>query len=138
MTVSNINWTSGYMRFPIPRPGVQFAPVAGLYQSSLSAALSSTLSDSEIYYTIDGSEPVDTGSLLYTDPILVEKSTLIRARAYNASVHGLEGSSLYRIGNAPQPVTSLSGLFAEYFQGPDFSGSSTRRIEPQILSLIHI
>ena len=129
MTASNISWTSGYMRFPIDRPGVAFTPAPGLYPGGVNVSLASGLSNSSIYYTLDGSAPVKPASSLYDGPIALTASTLVRARPYNDVVHGFEGSALYLVGNASEPVTPASGLAATYFKERDFGGSSTRRMD---------
>lgn len=59
----------------------------GLYDRPVSVSLSAS-NNASIYYTLDGSEP-DRSSLLYTEPIEIEKTTTLRACAVS---DGLEAS----------------------------------------------
>lgn len=58
----------------------QFSPSDGLYSSSQAVSMVSSTVGTDIYYTIDGSEP-DNTDLLYTGPIMVSSTTIIRAAA---------------------------------------------------------
>jgi hypothetical protein len=57
-----------------------FNPVAGTYTSAQSVTISCAMSGAIIRYTTDGSIPTST-SLEYTGPIIVNKTTMIRAYA---------------------------------------------------------
>lgn len=59
----------------------QFTPEAGFYASPPWVTLSSETSPSIIRYTLDGAEPTES-SILYSSPIPVDTTTVIRARAY--------------------------------------------------------
>nr|HPN41342.1 chitobiase/beta-hexosaminidase C-terminal domain-containing protein [Candidatus Cloacimonadota bacterium] len=61
----------------------QFSPPAGLYSASQLVSISSSTPSTIIYYTLDQSEP-STSSLLYSAPISIEATTLLKARAYKA------------------------------------------------------
>lgn len=61
--------------------------LAGLYDRPVSVSLSASKGAS-IYYTLDGSDP-DASSLLYMEPIEIEKTTTLRACAVS---DGLEAS----------------------------------------------
>lgn len=65
----------------------------GEYHDYLEIGLYNSQSDVAIYYTLDGSEP-SVSSLLYTEPIVIDKigSTTLRAVAVNEA--GLEGEEL--------------------------------------------
>ena len=63
-------------------PAPRFSIPGGVYtNSSLSVELASTSMDGPIRYTVNGTEP-RSNSILYTGPILVLNSTLIRARVF--------------------------------------------------------
>ncbi|MCX8036730.1 MAG: lamin tail domain-containing protein [Candidatus Sumerlaeia bacterium] len=59
----------------------QFSPPRGFYSASFLLTLSTATSGAQIFYTDDGSEPTQT-SILYSGPIPITGTTIIRARAY--------------------------------------------------------
>jgi RHS repeat-associated protein len=108
-------------------------PASGLYSTPQSVSLISSNLIAEIYYTLDGSVPAKGISPVYAGPIVISTSSKLRAIAYvGDQITSNELVALYRIGDAPSATTALSGLSATYFQGDDFSGSSTRRIDSQL------
>lgn len=58
----------------------EFSPNEGRYNKEQTVALSNNISGATIYYTIDGSNPA-TGSAIYTYPINVTETTMIKAIA---------------------------------------------------------
>jgi len=66
-------------------PGVvatpTFTPEPGIYDTPQTVAINCATRDAEIYYTLDGTTP-DTTSTLYTEPILVNSNTTIKAIGY--------------------------------------------------------
>lgn len=58
-----------------------FSPEPGTYTKKQTVALSCATPGADIYYTLDDSEP-DEKALLYTNPIFVDESISIKARAY--------------------------------------------------------
>jgi hypothetical protein len=58
-----------------------FSQESGSYTESFSLTLLSSAPDAEIHYTTDRTEPKKT-SPIYTDPIPIDNSTVVRARAY--------------------------------------------------------
>jgi hypothetical protein len=86
--------TFGYLNNPTPgRPNdetfattglvepVQFSVARGFYESPFSVALATDTPGAVIRYTTDGSEPSSNNGRLYTEPIPVEGTTLLRAVA---------------------------------------------------------
>ena len=59
-----------------------FTPPAGSYTSAQSVRILTATADASIRYTLDGSEPSESHGLLYTTPIAVSNSTIIKAIAY--------------------------------------------------------
>jgi hypothetical protein len=63
----------------------------GFYDEFFSVTITTDTEDAEIYYSIDGSLPgeyygrVPRGAL-YTGPVLIERTTCLRARAYNYTI----------------------------------------------------
>jgi hypothetical protein len=67
---------------------VEFSHERGFYDESFYLTLVTETDGADIYYTIDGSEPSDTDNgrwtsngIIYTEPVLINKTTFIRARA---------------------------------------------------------
>ena len=82
------------VKFPAPTPGsenLEPAPeevatpevsqIGGLYPTSFLLTLSTTTPDAAIYYTDNGSDP-DENSILYTNPIAINTSQVIRAKGF--------------------------------------------------------
>lgn len=66
---------------PAVAPEPEFSLLEGVYTNDLEIALSSSLPNSKIYYTINGTEP-STSSLLYTNTIKATNSVVVRARVF--------------------------------------------------------
>ncbi len=62
---------------------VRFSVPSGLYHASFQVRLSSASPDVTLLYTTDGSLPSPENALVYTDPITVERSVVIRACGLN-------------------------------------------------------
>lgn len=67
-----------------------FSPEPGNYEDSQLVSISCSTSGAEIRYTLDGSLP-PTNSLIYTQPIMVESGTILKAIAIKP---GMESSSV--------------------------------------------
>lgn len=64
-----------------PAAAPRIDPAAGIYDHSLTVSLSSTSEIARIHFTLDGTTPTQF-STLYTEPFVIHKSTLVKARAY--------------------------------------------------------
>lgn len=64
---------------------VKFSPEGGLQKSALTVTLS-TDGNTPIYYTTDCTEPTACDSLLYTGPIAIDSTTVIRATTFNSDL----------------------------------------------------
>ncbi len=64
----------------LPHP--QFSLKGGFYNGSQTVLLSSNLSGTEIRYTLDSSKP-SSSSTLYTNPIVINSTTVVRARVFD-------------------------------------------------------
>ncbi|MFA5498475.1 MAG: SUMF1/EgtB/PvdO family nonheme iron enzyme [Candidatus Cloacimonadia bacterium] len=65
---------------------LEFQPQPSLYNEPQLVRISSSIKNSKIYYTIDGSEP-KRSSMLYTKPIEITQNTTIKARPYGRLWH---------------------------------------------------
>ena len=116
---------SGWSVFTAPTPGnanaggstgyaakPEFGLPAGKYPGPVSVTLSTTGTGEQIRYTTNGSTPT-AASPLYTGPISVTQSTVIRARSFSTQPGILPGfieTNTYFINdNSTLPVFSLSG-----------------------------
>src|SRR5699024_164857 len=61
---------------------VYATPGAGSVPSGTEVALTTATDEATIYYTVDGTDPTETTGTEYTDPIMLEKDTTIKAIAY--------------------------------------------------------
>ena len=92
------------------KPTLSMAP--GRYPGPITVALASTGSNEQIRYTTNGATPIAT-STIYTGPISVTASTVIRARAFSTSATILPGfietNSYFINDTSSMPVVSISG-----------------------------
>ena len=86
-TPGEANTTNSYHHYSA-KP--EMSPQAGFYSGSVSVVLSTTEPNAEIRYTTDGSEP-NQNSTLYTGPITLTETTVLRARSFSADGNVLDG-----------------------------------------------
>jgi hypothetical protein len=88
-----------------------FSAASGFYDKTLSVSITCPTEGAAIYYTTDSSEPT-TQSTLYTGAIPIEKTTVLRARAFkDGLLKGLIGTATYLINErkpASLPVAFLT------------------------------
>lgn len=141
MSIGRVNDKNELFYFEKPSPngandnayaGILDAPVAdmkaGSYDSGVTVSLSCSQPDAKIYYTLDGSEPSDKDKL-YTQPISIPQTGMVRARAYsNGYIRSEISTSTYFVGETHSlpllsVVTESDYLFDEqtgiYELGPD-------------------
>jgi hypothetical protein len=103
---SNANAFSTYTTKPT------FDVPAGRFINTVTIQLASTGPNEEIRYTLDGATPT-TSSTLYTGPITITETTVVRARAFSPDssiLPGLIETNTYFINeNSTLPVFSFSG-----------------------------
>jgi hypothetical protein len=112
--------------FPTPTPGasnltegfetftgaVAIEPAAGFHRDGTEVQMSAAGPGTRIYYTLDGAEPADSVAMsLYTEPISVDSTTVVKARAYAP-------------GMLPGPVTTRTYLVGRDFELPVMSLST--------------
>ena len=107
-------WTSldTDIRTHTPSPNIQ----GGTYGEPITIELSCSTAGASIIYTLDGSEPFQDTGLLYTEPIEITDTTLLRVRAYKAELEpSFEFSAQYIISTniqLPEVMSSVaSGLY---------------------------
>jgi len=75
----------------------------GLYNSSQTVSITSTTASTDIYYTLDGSEP-DNSDILYTGPIVVSTTSIIR------SIASLPGIGSSKISTATYAINESNNI----------------------------
>ncbi len=102
----NYGGSQGYTATP------QLSHQAGFYGSPITLTMTTVEPNAEIRYTTNGHEPT-ASSILYTGPITINETTVIRARTYSMSGDILPGfmeTNTYFIGTGHTiPVFSFSG-----------------------------
>ncbi len=68
----------------------QMSPQAGFYSGSVTVSMSTDEPNAEIRYTTDGSDP-NSNSTLYTGPITLTETTVLRARSFSSDGNVLAG-----------------------------------------------
>ncbi len=90
--------TYGYLSNPTPaRPNdetlfwagavdqIEFSVERGLYKEPFTVELTAKTPESTIYYTVDGSKPNADHGTIYTEPITLDRTTVLRAIALKAN-----------------------------------------------------
>jgi formylglycine-generating enzyme required for sulfatase activity len=81
-----------------------FTPPGGRYTSSQTVTMQSTTLGVTIVYTTDGTEP-NSSSQVYSNPINVNRSTTIKAKAFRDGLYdSATASATYTIGATPPPA----------------------------------
>ncbi len=122
-TPGDINSSSGYSTLAA---APVFSQEAGFYSSTISLDLTSSQADASIYYTLDGSAP-DEISNLYSAPLNIAATSIVRARAYlpQALPSPIETRTFFM--NEPRNLTTISivstpGNFFDHDSGIYASG----------------
>jgi hypothetical protein len=63
-------------------PEVHFSVMRGFFNTAFNLTLASDMSDAVIRYTLDGTPPTEIGGLLYSAPLLVDRTRMVRAAAF--------------------------------------------------------
>ena len=119
----------------------KFSVDRGFYSSSFSVAITCGTAGSSIRYTLDGSTPTPVNGTLYTGPITVSTTTIIRAVAYKTGWKSSDVDTQTYIFPADvvnQPaspagwptswagtVTASPATFSDYEMDPEIVGDST-------------
>ena len=92
----------------VPKP--DFSVERGFYQKPFKLKLKSELKGT-IYYTLDGSHPTDSTSLIYKKPILINKNTVVKAYLQSRGVKAskVEAHSYLFVGQVLDQPDSIPG-----------------------------
>ena len=77
-TPNALNPTSGFEAIT-PKP--QFNITGGFYSQNQTLSISTSLSDAQIHYTLDGTPPTANATLYHT-PLVINKNTVVRAAVF--------------------------------------------------------
>ena len=98
---------TGAVNFYTPTPVMSLA--SGFYPAAQSVTLTCSDPAATIRYTTDGSVPGNT-STLYTGPIAINATTMLRARAFSIELTSFTASATFFINvNHTVPVVSIAG-----------------------------
>jgi uncharacterized repeat protein (TIGR03803 family) len=116
-TLSAIAYESGYADsivatggFTITPPTVAptFSTAAGTYSSAQMVTLSSTTAGATLRYTTDGSTPTETNGAVYSGPVSVSHSMILKTIAYEANYSdSAVTSAIYEITSSPAVILNV-------------------------------
>jgi hypothetical protein len=95
-----------------PVAGPFFSVTSGNYYSTFNVSISAVPAVATIYYTTDGSEPSSTHGTLYTAPVLINRNTTLKARAYlvNYPPSAVQ-TVIYNLHNSPVSFNPPEGTY---------------------------
>jgi predicted alpha-1,2-mannosidase len=88
------------------------------FKDRLEVSVESARPDEQIHYTTDGSEP-DRNSALYTRPLFIDRTTTIKARAFNLSTNSLVATATFHKIQQNWTIKLLSKYNRQYTAGGD-------------------
>jgi uncharacterized repeat protein (TIGR03803 family) len=91
----------------LPPVAPTFSPVAGTYASAQSVIITSG-SGTTVRYTTDGSTPTETNGTVYSGPVSITKTTIIKAIAYKSGFPDTSvASGIYTITSSPAAILNV-------------------------------
>jgi uncharacterized repeat protein (TIGR03803 family) len=115
--------TSGLYTFGPPAAAPIFSPAAGIYTSAQTVTIASATSGTAIRYTTDGSTPTEIHGTLYSGPVSLSSTTMLKALAY---VNGSFADSAVTNGLYTITISPASSLNVMY----DFTPTNNGGINP--------
>ncbi len=116
----------------------KFSVDHGFYDAPITLAITSATADATIRYTINGSEPTATSGILYTGPITIDKTTVLRAGAFKQDWQpsGVDTQTYLFLDDVVKqdrqtaiaagfPTSSVNGQSLDYGMDPDIVNSPT-------------
>ncbi len=93
-----------------------FSQAGGLYTTPLQVTLQTETIDAQIYYTLNGEIP-DEQSLLYSEPLNIDETTTVKARAYRSNWISSNISTANYVFKVETPIINPSaGHYSEPIQ----------------------
>ncbi|HEX2475794.1 MAG TPA: lamin tail domain-containing protein, partial [Lacipirellulaceae bacterium] len=147
VAVDQIGTSAGYFATPTPRAAngtgfvgfvedVTASVERGLYDAPVYVAFTTPTAGAEIRYTLDGTEPTATYGVVYTAPLHVAQTSIVRAAAFKPGFFASPVSTHTYIflndvirqspnGEAPPgfPTTPINGQVNDYGMDPDIWNS---------------
>jgi len=93
--LTGVSTTTSLRYFDVPTPGAPnneglvglvgdttFSVDRGFFDAPFSLEITSSTADAEIYYTTNGDLPTPSTGMLYTDALLIDQTTVLRAAAF--------------------------------------------------------
>lgn len=116
--IGNLNGTSPLLgalaeveillRAPPPPPTVSLSPDSTFSREPVTVTLTASSAEATIHYTLDGCEP-DANAPVYSNPLTLEQTTEVRARAYLDAVAGPVVSARFTIAtHAPNVILFIA------------------------------
>ncbi|HTB79344.1 MAG TPA: choice-of-anchor tandem repeat GloVer-containing protein [Opitutaceae bacterium] len=85
-----------------------FGTAGGTYASPQSVAVTQAISGATIHYTTDGSTPTETNGTLYSGPVSISHSTILKAISYQpGSFDSPVTSAIYTITSSPAVILNV-------------------------------
>lgn len=98
-----------------------FTPDGGIFTTPQNVAIDCDQSNTSIYYTTDGSDP-STDSAVYTGPIPISESSVLRAIVYSSgTLAGKEKSANYFMDVYSSDIIRVSPDGSDFYQGDSWS-----------------
>jgi len=86
-----------------------FNPGGGSYTTAQSVTISTTTSGASIRYTTDGTTPSETAGTLYSGPVAISSTTMLKAIAYASGMSdSAVASATYSFGPGPLAIAATS------------------------------
>ncbi len=147
-------WGDGAARFfAIPTPGqvngvgtlgtvedVSMSQAHGVFSQPITVALITETSGATIRYTVDGTEPTESTGRVYSDPLRLSRSTVLRARAFKpnwspsntATQSYLFTSDVATQPMAPEGFPTTWGI--NHFETPALPVQADYEVDPEIVN----
>ena len=120
------NYGGGSVTVAVRQP--VFSPYGGMFEESVTVAISSVTEGAAIYYTTDGTDATATGGQLYSGAITLTQSATLKAIAVKDGSSSLQASADFTIvgaGELPVDPAPVAGeLFYESFDDCDDTGGN--------------